>query len=163
MTIEKRKIRLFLLELLVHQLIRYLMLIQSGNYLNNGFILKTHLSQFMILMLRKEETLLCYSSSSDDKLYYCWISASGCTILYRVFRLFCYVKRGKDTSMPGMHITLNFEEVKGKTTVTSTSTFPTESAAQQAIDMGVETGMNSTLNQLEKLLNQKWYKPRSYT
>ena len=48
-----------------------------------------------------------------------------------------------------------FEEVKGKTTVTSTSTFPTESAAQQAIDMGVETGMNSTLNQLEKLLNQK--------
>ncbi len=64
-------------------------------------------------------------------------------------------QRGKDTSMPGMHITLNFEEVKGKTTVTSTSTFPTEGAAQQAIDMGVEQGMNSTLNQLEKLLNQK--------
>ena len=55
--------------------------------------------------------------------------------------------------MPGMHITLNFEE-KGKTTVTSTSTFPTEGAAQQAIDMGVEQGMNSTLNQLEKLLNK---------
>ena len=66
-----------------------------------------------------------------------------------------YFATSKDTSMPGMHITLNFEEVKGKTTVTSTSTFPTESAAQQAIDMGVETGMNSTLNQLEKLLNQK--------
>ena len=68
---------------------------------------------------------------------------------------FATSKGEKDTSMPGMHITLNFEEVKGKTTVTSTSTFPTESAAQQAIDMGVETGMNSTLNQLEKLLNQK--------
>ena len=68
---------------------------------------------------------------------------------------FANSKGEKDTSMPGMHITLNFEEVKGKTTVTSTSTFPTESAAQQAIDMGVETGMNSTLNQLEKLLNQK--------
>ena len=62
--------------------------------------------------------------------------------------------KGKKTQVC-MHITLNFEEVKGKTTVTSTSTFPTESAAQQAIDMGVETGMNSTLNQLEKLLNQK--------
>ena len=62
--------------------------------------------------------------------------------------------KGKRHKYAGMHITLNFEEVKGKTTVTSTSTFPTESA-QQAIDMGVETGMNSTLNQLEKLLNQK--------
>ena len=45
-----------------------------------------------------------------------------------------YFANSKDTSMPGMHITLNFEEVKGKTTVTSTSTFPTEGAAQQAID-----------------------------
>ena len=71
MTIEKKKNKIILIELLVHQLIRYLMLIQSENYLNNGFILKTHLSQFMILMLRKEEALLCYSSSSDDKLYYC--------------------------------------------------------------------------------------------
>jgi uncharacterized protein YndB with AHSA1/START domain len=35
------------------------------------------------------------------------------------------------------------------TLVTSTSIFPTKDAAQQALDMGVEAGMNSTLDQLE--------------
>lgn len=59
----------------------------------------------------------------------------------------------KDTSMPGMHIVIEFNEEKpNQTTVTSTSVFPTEDAAQQALDMGVEQGMNSTLDQLEKLL-----------
>lgn len=55
--------------------------------------------------------------------------------------------------MPGMHIVIEFNEEKpNQTTVTSTSVFPTEDAAQQALDMGVEQGMNSTLDQLEKLL-----------
>ncbi len=132
------------------------MLIQSENYLNNGFILKTHLSQFMILMLRKEEALF-YAIQAPQMISYTIAEYLQVDAPYYIEYLdyFATSKGEKDTSMPGMHITLNFEEVKGKTTVTSTSTFPTESAAQQAIDMGVETGMNSTLNQLEKLLNQK--------
>ena len=60
----------------------------------------------------------------------------------------------KDTRLPGMHISINFKsDDKQTTTVTSTSVFPTKEAAQQAVDMGVEAGMNSTLDQLEKLLN----------
>lgn len=55
--------------------------------------------------------------------------------------------------MPGMHITIEFEEKQpNQTTVTSTSVLPSKEAAQQALDMGVEEGMNSTLDQLEKLL-----------
>lgn len=55
--------------------------------------------------------------------------------------------------MPGMHIVIEFEEKQpNQTTVTSTSVLPSEEAAQQALDMGVEEGMNSTLDQLEKLL-----------
>ena len=52
--------------------------------------------------------------------------------------------------MPGMHITIEFEEKQpNQTTVTSTSVLPSKEAAQQALDMGVEEGMNSTLDQLE--------------
>lgn len=55
--------------------------------------------------------------------------------------------------MPGMHIVIEFEEKQpNQTTVTSTSVLPSEEDAQQALDMGVEEGMNSTLDQLEKLL-----------
>lgn len=60
----------------------------------------------------------------------------------------------KDTSMPGMHISMDFEENDEKTKVTSTTVFPTQDAAQQALDMGVEEGMNSTLDQLEALLKK---------
>lgn len=61
----------------------------------------------------------------------------------------------KDTRLPGMHISINFKsDNKQTTTVTSTSMFPTKEAAQQAVGMGVEVGMNSTLDQLEKLLNE---------
>ncbi|MGW9855848.1 uncharacterized protein YndB with AHSA1/START domain [Staphylococcus hominis] len=61
----------------------------------------------------------------------------------------------KDTRLPGMHISINFKsDNKQMTTVTSTSMFPTKEEAQQAVDMGVEVGMNSTLDQLEKLLNE---------
>lgn len=55
--------------------------------------------------------------------------------------------------MPSMKITLSFSESNTtKTTVTSTSVFPTKEAAQQVINMGVEQGMNQTLDQLDALL-----------
>lgn len=60
----------------------------------------------------------------------------------------------KDMSMSGMRIFLDFKEKQGRTTVTSTSVFSTQDAAQQALDMGVEQGMNSTLDQLELLLKR---------
>ncbi|HDE9941809.1 TPA: SRPBCC domain-containing protein [Staphylococcus aureus] len=59
----------------------------------------------------------------------------------------------KDTKMPSMKITLSFSKSNTtKTTVTSTSVFPTKEAAQQVINMGVEQGMNQTLDQLDALL-----------
>lgn len=62
----------------------------------------------------------------------------------------------KDTSLPGMQIFIDFTSESAQSTlVTSTSIFPTKDAAQQALDMGVEAGMNSTLDQLESLLGQK--------
>ena len=61
----------------------------------------------------------------------------------------------KDTSLPGMQILIDFtSESAQRTLVTSTSIFPTK-MAQQALDMGVEAGMNSTLDQLDSLLKQK--------
>ena len=45
-----------------------------------------------------------------------------------------------------------FKSNTTKTTVTSTSVFPTKEAAQQVINMGVEQGMNQTLDQLDALL-----------
>ncbi len=58
----------------------------------------------------------------------------------------------KDTKMPSMKITLSFSKSNTtKTTVTSTSVFPTK-MAQQVINMGVEQGMNQTLDQLDALL-----------
>ena len=52
-----------------------------------------------------------------------------------------------------MKITLSFSETsKTETTVTSISTFPTKEAAQQVIEMGVEEGMNQTLDSLDALL-----------
>ena len=57
-------------------------------------------------------------------------------------------------SMSKMRIFLDFKEKQGRTTVTSTSVFSTQDAAQQALDMGVEQGMNSTLDQLELLLKR---------
>lgn len=68
------------------------------------------------------------------------------------FDFFATPQGEKDTRLPGMHIFMDFEDEGNRTTVTSTSEFPTKEAAQQAIHMGVEAGMNSTLDQLEKLL-----------
>lgn len=60
----------------------------------------------------------------------------------------------RDTSMPSMQVIIKFTALSNQQTeVTSTSVFPTKDAAKQAIDMGVEQGMNSTLDNLEKLLN----------
>ena len=64
----------------------------------------------------------------------------------------------KDTSLPGMQILIDFtSESAQRTLVTSTSIFPTK-MRQQALDMGVEAGMNSTLDQLDSLLKQKSHK-----
>lgn len=71
------------------------------------------------------------------------------------FDYFATPEGKKDTRLPGMHISINFNsDNKQMTTITSTSVFPTKEAAQQAVGMGIEAGMNSTLDQLEVLLNE---------
>ena len=57
MTIEKKKNKIIFTRTFSAPINKVFDAYTSGNYLNNGFILKTHLSQFMILMLRKEEAL----------------------------------------------------------------------------------------------------------
>ncbi|GEP79425.1 SRPBCC family protein [Staphylococcus carnosus] len=58
-------------------------------------------------------------------------------------------------NMNGMKVEIYFES-KGdeKTEVKSISIMPTEQSAQQLLDMGVEEGMESTLDQLEELLKK---------
>ena len=71
------------------------------------------------------------------------------------FDYFATPEGKKDTRLPGMHISINFNsDNKQMTTITSTSVFPTKEAAQQAVGMGIEAGMNSTLDRLEVLLNE---------
>lgn len=72
------------------------------------------------------------------------------------FDFFATPQGEKDTTLPGMQIFMDFtSESEERTRVTSTSIFPTKDAAQQALDMGVEVGMNSTLDQLDALLKRK--------
>lgn len=55
-----------------------------------------------------------------------------------------------------MQVYLDFEAQDGnRTTITSTSIFPTKEAAEGALNMGVEAGMNATLDQLDALLKNK--------
>ncbi|MBI5973229.1 SRPBCC family protein [Staphylococcus caledonicus] len=62
----------------------------------------------------------------------------------------------KDTRLPGMQVYLDFDaQGDERTTITSTSVFPTKEAAEGALNMGVEAGMNATLDQLDTLLKNK--------
>lgn len=101
------------------------------------------------------EAFFCNRNLRTDKLYINRISKSGSSEVSWILWLFCYTWGKKDTRLPGMHISINFNsDNKQMTTITSTSVFPTKEAAQQAVGMGIEAGMNSTLDQLEVLLNE---------
>ena len=72
------------------------------------------------------------------------------------FDFFATKDGDKDTRLPGMKVVLEFKQLnKQQTEVTSTTIFPTATAAEQALSMGVETGMRKTLTQLERLLKKE--------
>jgi uncharacterized protein YndB with AHSA1/START domain len=56
--------------------------------------------------------------------------------------------------MPVGHITLEFVEAGGKTTVTNTVRYPTKADRDKVIEMGMEAGIDQTLNRLEAYLAQ---------
>lgn len=58
--------------------------------------------------------------------------------------------------MAGMHNIIHLtENDDGTTTIQSTAELPDPKAAQQLLDMGVEEGMNSTFDNLAKLIENK--------
>ena len=61
----------------------------------------------------------------------------------------------KDTSLPGMQILIDFTSECATHACNVNFYLSNKNAAQQALDMGVEAGMNSTLDQLDSLLKQK--------
>lgn len=61
----------------------------------------------------------------------------------------------KVADMPVGHITLEFVEKDGKTTVHDTVRYPTKADRDQVIEMGVEVGIDQTYNRLEAYLAQK--------
>lgn len=72
------------------------------------------------------------------------------------FDFFATKDGDKDTRLPGMKVVLEFKQLnKQQTEVTSTTIFPTATAAEQALSMGFETGMRKTLTQLERLLKKE--------
>ena len=56
--------------------------------------------------------------------------------------------------MPVARITLEFIESGGKTTVISTVRYPTKEDRDKVIEMGMEAGIDQTLNRLEAYLAQ---------
>ena len=56
--------------------------------------------------------------------------------------------------MPVGHITLKFVEADHKTTVISTVRYPTKADRDKVIEMGMEAGIDQTLNRLEAYLAQ---------
>ena len=58
-----------------------------------------------------------------------------------------------DKSMAGMHNNIKIQDMGGGVSqLTATSVLPDAKSAQQLLDMGVEEGMNSTFDNLERLL-----------
>ena len=57
--------------------------------------------------------------------------------------------------MPVAHSTLKFVEADGKTTVINTVRYPTKADRDKVIEMGMEAGIDQTLNRLEAYLAQK--------
>jgi uncharacterized protein YndB with AHSA1/START domain len=56
-------------------------------------------------------------------------------------------------NMAGMHNIITFNQLnKDETEIESVSVLPDAQSAQQLLDMGVEAGMNSTFDNLEKLV-----------
>lgn len=61
-----------------------------------------------------------------------------------------------DKSMAGMHNNINIQDMgNGVSQLTATSILPDAKSAQQLLEMGVEEGMNSTFDNLERLLDTK--------
>ncbi|ERF48049.1 hypothetical protein N039_05900 [Staphylococcus sp. EGD-HP3] len=58
--------------------------------------------------------------------------------------------------MAGMHNNINIQDMgNGVSQLTATSILPDAKSAQQLLEMGVEEGMNSTFDNLERLLDTK--------
>ncbi|MDK8175819.1 SRPBCC domain-containing protein [Staphylococcus simulans] len=74
-------------------------------------------------------------------------------IIYRDY--FADEKGHVDTKMHGMRVEIYLtSQGTHQTEVRSVSVMPSEEAAKQLMEMGVEQGMESTLDQLEELLKQ---------
>jgi uncharacterized protein YndB with AHSA1/START domain len=56
--------------------------------------------------------------------------------------------------MPVGHVTLSFIDEGGKTTVINTVRYPTKADRDKVIEMGMEAGIDQTLNRLEAYLAQ---------
>lgn len=56
--------------------------------------------------------------------------------------------------MPVGHITIEFEEANGKTTVLNTVRYPSKADRDAVIEMGMEAGIDQTFNRLEAYLAQ---------
>jgi uncharacterized protein YndB with AHSA1/START domain len=56
--------------------------------------------------------------------------------------------------MPEAQTTMEFIEQNGKTTVTSTVRYPTKADRDKVIEMGMEVGIDQTLDRLEAYLSQ---------
>ena len=155
MSIEVKENKIILKEHLKLLSMMYLMPIQIHRYLSNGFILKALRQKYIVLILKKAEAFFAIETLEQTSYTLTEYRKVDRPKYLEYFDYFATPKGEKDTRLPGMHISINFNsDNKQMTTVTSTSVFPTKEVAQQAVDMGIEAGMNSTLDQLEALLNE---------
>lgn len=66
---------------------------------------------------------------------------------------FCDENGNVAEGMPAPRTTMTFEELDGRTKITSVSTYESEEALRQALDMGMEEGIKQTLDRLEALVH----------
>ncbi len=74
---------------------------------------------------------------------------------FRYVDYFCDADGKVNKEMPVITITIKFNEVDGKTRVTSHSVFESESALKQVIDMGMEEGLKQTWDRLAETLAKR--------
>jgi uncharacterized protein YndB with AHSA1/START domain len=65
---------------------------------------------------------------------------------------FCDEAGNQNADMPSTHWHVRFEEIDGKTTVTSTLSFKTVEAMNKLIELGFKEGFTMGLDQLDELL-----------
>jgi uncharacterized protein YndB with AHSA1/START domain len=90
-----------------------------------------------------------YGQESWNKSVYSVVTPKD-AFIYKDY--FCDENGNPTEGMPATEIEVNLQEIDGKTTITSISTYDSEASLEQALAMGMEQGIKQTFNKLANVI-----------